>query len=91
MSLHRAGGKITRSHTPLIDAAIPVVDNAEKYSEVSKISLGEIKVIGRGLPNIKFFPINGGWKLVIRGNISRQDIFIYTDDPEKTRKSIELL
>ncbi len=85
MSLHRAGGKFTRSHTTLIDAAVPIVDKAEDLSEVSKISLGEIKVIGKGLQNVKFFPINGGWRLVIRGNISRQEIYIYTDDPEKTK------
>jgi len=45
MSPHRAGKKFTSSHTTLIDAAEELVDAAAKLSEVTKISLGEIKVI----------------------------------------------
>lgn len=85
MSLHRAGGKFTRNHTTLIDAAAPIVDRANELEEVSKIALGIIKVIGKGKPSVKFVPINGGWKVVVRGNLGLQEIFVYTIDPEGTR------
>jgi hypothetical protein len=90
MSPHRAGNKFAGSHTTLIDAAEGLVDATVKLPEVSKISLGEIKVIGRGMRNIKFMEINGGFKCVVRGNTSRQYIFIYSDNPTKTRQSLVL-
>lgn len=89
MSPHRAGGKIAGSHTTLIDAAEKLVDTANKLPEVTKISLGEIKVIGRGMRNIKFLDIDSGLKCVVRGNTSRQYIYIYTDNPEKTKTTLE--
>lgn len=87
--LHRAGGKFTRSHTTLIEAAAPIVDAAQELPEVSKISLGEIKVIGRGLRNVKFFDINGGLRLVVRANTTRQDLYVYTSDPAGTKAVLE--
>ncbi|HUX50620.1 MAG TPA: DUF2103 domain-containing protein [Spirochaetia bacterium] len=86
--MHRAGGKFTRSHTTLIEAAAPLVDRAVELEEVSKVSLGMIKVIGKGLPNIKSSAINGGLKYVVRGNLGRQEIYIYTSDPEKTQRAL---
>ena len=61
MANHRAGGKITASHTSIIDAALPIVDAAEKLPEVTKISLGIIKQVGRGgrQRRIKFLPRDG--------------------------------
>ena len=91
MSLHRAGGKFTKSHTTLIDAAIPIVDRASDMPEVTKISLGEIRTIGKGLRGVKFHPINGGWRLVVRGNTTIQDIYIYTGSPEKTKWELSKL
>ena len=88
MARHLAGGKITRNHTTLIDAAVPVVEFLQKRSEVSKISLGLIKVIGKGPQNIKFHPVTGGWRLVIRGNISLQEVVVYTSNPEETRLAL---
>ncbi len=88
MAKHLAGGKLTRSHTTLIDAAVPVVEFLQNRPEVSKISLGLIKVIGKGPQNIKFHTLTGGWKLVIRGNISIQEIVVYTNSPESTREAV---
>ena len=88
MSPHRSGNKFAGSHTTLIDAAEALVDAAAKLPEVTKISLGEIKVIGRGMRNIKFLEIDTGFKCVVRGNTSRQYIYIYTDNPAKTRDSL---
>ena len=59
--------------------------------EVSKISLGIIKQINIGKPRIKFLPINGGVKAVIRGNASIQEIFIYTNAPANTIKILTKL
>ena len=89
MPRHQAGGKLTRSHTTLIDAAQPVVDWLQKAENVSKISLGMIKVIGRGKPGLKFHPVTGGWRLVIRGNISLQELVIYTSEPERLKQQVE--
>ncbi|MBN1525506.1 MAG: hypothetical protein JW904_13575 [Spirochaetales bacterium] len=88
MGNHRAGGKITRSHTTLIDHAARIVDAIHDRPEVTKISLGMISNIGRGKPGIKFLPITGGFKLVVRGNISKQELFVYTKDPEVTRMEV---
>lgn len=89
MPVHRAGGKLTRNHTTLIDAAVPLVDLLQERDEVSKISLGIIKVIGKGLPGLKFHPVTGGWRLVVRGNVSLQEIVVYTANPPATRRALE--
>ena len=91
MAKHRAGGKITASHTSIIDAALPIVASAEKLPEVTKISLGIIKQVGRGgrQRRIKFLPITGGWKLTVRGSATVQEIFIYTGEATSTREMLE--
>lgn len=89
MPLHQAGGKLTRSHTTLIDAAVPYVDMLKACPEVGKISLGLIKSLGTGKPCLKLHPITGGWKLVIRGNRSLQHVMVYTSNPERTRLLLE--
>jgi len=91
MPQHRAGGKLTRSHTTLIDAAIPVVELLQAFPAVTKISLGLIKSIGKGPQNLKLMPQVGGWKLVIRGNTSLQEITVYTTDPEAVRELLSPL
>lgn len=48
MPRHAAGGKITSSHTTIIDGAKKVITTARKLTEVTKISLGIIKQIGPG-------------------------------------------
>ncbi len=78
--------KLTRSHTSLIEAAESVVKRATEMSEVSKISLGVIKSISVGKQRIKFLPMTGGVRAIIRGNASIQEIFIYTMDDDKTIK-----
>ena len=88
MPIHRAGGKLTRSHTTLIDAVAPLVDFLQGRDEVSKISLGLIRNIGRGMPGLKFHPVTGGWRVVVRGNVSLQEMVVYTSDPERTRKAL---
>jgi hypothetical protein len=89
MPAHRAGGELTRSHTTLIDAAVPVVDLLQARPEVSKISLGLIKNIGKGSTGLKFHPAVGGWRLVVRGSTSLQEIVVYTSDPAQTKRALE--
>lgn len=76
--------KLTRSHTTLIDSAIDIVKHAVEMPEVSKVSLGIIKKLSVGKPRIKFLPITGGVKAIVRGNAYIQEIFIYTKDDKKT-------
>lgn len=88
MSHNFSHKKLTRSHTTLIDGAINIVKHATTMTEVSKISLGIIKKISIGKPRIKFLPITGGVKSIIRGNAYIQEIFIYTNNPENTTKAL---
>ena len=82
---------MTRSHTSLIEAALPVVKKASQMPEVSKISLGIIKQINIGKPRIKFSTITGGIKAVIRGNASIQEIFIYTKESDLVSDTLDKL
>lgn len=81
--------KITRSHTSAIEKAADVIAVIQKLPSVTKISLGIIKHIGVGKPTVKFHPITGGFKAVIRGNISIQEIFVYTKEPDAIQKTIK--
>ena len=91
MPTHKTGKKITASHTSIIDAAFPVVAAAEKLPQVTKISLGIIKQVGksRGQHRIKLLPIFGGWKITVRGSSTVQEIYVYTDDSAGTRAALE--
>jgi hypothetical protein len=80
--------KITRSHTSIIDAAKPLIKAGEKTSLVSKMSLGIIKHIGTGKPSLKFHPITGGVKVVVRGNTTIQELYFYT---QETNTVIDIL
>lgn len=86
------GKKFNSSHSSVIDAAIAVVELAKDQPEVSKISLGMIR---SGLPpgkhKIKLLPIQGGWKVQVRGSTSVQDLYVYTSSPEKTQKTLQSL
>lgn len=81
--------KITRSHTSAIEKAEEVVSVIQKMIVVTKISLGIIKHIGVGKPAVKFHPITGGFKATIRGNISIQEIFVYTKDETGVQRRIK--
>jgi hypothetical protein len=91
MPAHKTGKKITTSHTSIIDAAVPLVEAAERLPEVTKISLGMIKQVGksRGQHRIKFLPIFGGWKITVRGSSTVQEIYIYTENATNTKTAIE--
>ncbi len=85
------GKKSGGTHTTLIEAAVPLVKEAEKLSEVSKISLGFIKVTPgkRGKRGVKFSLIVGGLLAKVRGNTSVQEIRIYTVFPDVVQQTLE--
>jgi len=76
------GSKITRSHTTVIDAAIPAVSAAKESPSVSKIVIGVIMPTRTGQPHLKFAPIQAGLRMQVRGNSAVQIFFVYTDRPE---------
>ncbi|MES2314840.1 MAG: DUF2103 domain-containing protein [Patescibacteria group bacterium] len=84
----KLGGKITSSHGTTTDASAEVVNLVTRLSEVTKISLGEIRHVSGGRRDIKFLPISGGVKAVVRGNGAVQYVFIYTKDVEGITKII---
>lgn len=88
MSRHFNGGKISGSHTTLIETAEPVVNTAIKLKEVSKICLSVITV-SKSKKRLKFKPILSGWEVIVYGPKALQTLYIYTSDAEKTKLAIE--
>jgi hypothetical protein len=82
------GSKVTRSHTTVIEAAIPAVNAAKESPHVSKIVIGIIKPAKNGQPHIKFTPIQAGLRMQVRGNSAVQIFFVYTDRPDDVMREI---
>jgi hypothetical protein len=89
MPSHKTGRKLTRSHTTIIEKARDVVTMLERLPDVSKISLGIIKQIGLGKPAVKFHPITGGFRCIVRGNVSLQEIWVYLRGDEAQALDIQ--
>lgn len=89
MPSHKTGRKLTRSHTTIIEKARDVVTMLERLPEVTKISLGIIKQIGLGKPAVKFHPITGGFRCIVRGNVSLQEIWVYLRGDEAQALGIQ--
>ncbi len=82
------GKKSAGSHTTLIEAALPLVKEAEELEAVKRISLGYIKATPGtpGKRGVKFAFIQGGLLAKVRGNTAIQEIRIYTDFPQEVQK-----
>lgn len=84
----RSGGKFSGNHTTLIPAASTIADIANKCESVYKISPGFIK---SGLPSvqgrrrIKISDDKNYILLVIRDNVSQQEVYVYARDQEAAR------
>jgi len=74
--------KITDSHSTLTDTAKEVMTIVTKYEEVTKVGIGYITHVRGGRRDIKFLPINGGIKAIVRGSGAVQELYIYTNDPK---------
>ncbi len=79
------GGKITNSHSTLTETAEKLVCEAVKSTLISKIGIANITHVGGGRKSLKFLPITGGIKAVVRGSGSVQEIYIYTNSPNETK------
>jgi hypothetical protein len=87
----RSGGKYSGSHTSVIPAAGIICDLAHGLSTVTKISPGFITTglkSSHGKQRIKITTRPGNLLLTIRGNISQQEITIYTTDAEQTKRAL---
>ncbi|MEI8338226.1 MAG: DUF2103 domain-containing protein [bacterium] len=80
--------KTTRSHTSTTEVSNEIIQAAEKINEITKIGIGIIKITKSkgGKRGIKFLPITGGVKAVVRGSGTVQELFIYTNEPELVKK-----
>ena len=87
------GKKSTGSHTTLIGVAVPLIKKAEEMPEVEKISPGFIKATpgSKGKRGMKFTPVQGGLKIIVRGNSSIQEIWIYTNSPIEVQKKLQTI
>jgi hypothetical protein len=87
----RSGGKYTGSHTTVVPGAAVIADIADNSSLVTKISLGFIKgglPPAKGLKRLKIMTDEGSLLLIVRDNISQQELRIYTTDVEVTKSII---
>jgi hypothetical protein len=82
------GAKLTRSHTTVIEAAIPAVNAAKESASVSKIVIGIITPTKTGQSHIKFTPIRAGLRMQVRGNSAVQIFFVYTNRPDDVIRKI---
>lgn len=84
--------KLTQNHTSLIPIAVKILKGISKNTEITKISPGFIKAGLRSTSGKRRIKINKLGKncilLSIRGNTSHQEITIYSEDIEKTSKTI---
>ena len=80
--------KTTRSHTSATELSNEIIQAAEKIKEITKIGIGIIKITRSrgGKRGIKFLPITGGIKAVVRGSGTVQELFIYTNEVELVKK-----
>ncbi len=83
MSKLTLGGKITNSHSTLTETANKLVIEAIKLPLISKIGIANITHVGGGRRSLKFLPITGGIKAVVRGSGSVQELYIYTSSPDE--------
>jgi hypothetical protein len=87
----RSGGKYTGSHTTVVPGAAVIADIADRCAYVSKIALGFIKgglPPAKGLKRLKILTLRGNLLLIVRDNISQQELRIYTENVEKTKLRI---
>lgn len=74
---HTSGGKVTKSHSTMIDAAQPVVKAAERHTKVTKVVLGRIESVRSKQQRIKFEPVPAGLKVTVYGTAYLQELVVY--------------
>ncbi len=86
---HLAGKKVAKSHSTIIIEAEVLIKKALKTNFVEKVVIGEIKVINTGKVRLKITKVPAGLKLVVRGKGARQEIFLYTKNPNELAHLLE--
>ena len=76
------GGKISGSHSTLIEEAVPIVEAAKHIDTVKKVVLSVIMPVRVGPRRIKFMSVPAGLRVTVRGVHAAQKLFIYTDAGE---------
>ena len=83
------GGKINGSHTTMIDAAVTVVNAADRDEHTTKIVLDIIDNRARSkVLRLKFRPVTGGLKVTVYQAGPIQDLYIYTSDAAATQEAL---
>ncbi len=88
---HRSGGKFGGGHTTFIELALPLVDEASTYSEVTKISSGFIINDGHSASDtrrVKFTDHSGSLLLKVRSKIASQEVRVYSKNIQETRTKL---
>jgi hypothetical protein len=85
------GGKITNSHSTLTETAEKLVTEAIKSPLILKIGIANITHVGGGRRSLKFLPITGGIKAVVRGSGSVQELYIYTNTPNEAIAKLKII
>ncbi len=80
------GSKVRGKHSTMTPCAQEVILFCKRLAAVSKIVPGQIKPISTGTRHLKFTPIPGGYKIVVRGSTNIQELFIYTKDDNAPQK-----
>ncbi len=87
-----AGGKVTKAHCSVIDAAQPIVKAAQRHPDVVKISLSIIEQVGKtSTMRIKCQRIDAGLRVVGRGSTTTQEIWVYcaAEAQERVQAALE--
>lgn len=87
--MHVGGKKISKSHTTIIDESDIIIKKARKLEDVSKVIVSQIKVIRNGPRRIKISKVEAGLKIMVRGIGSRQNLFVYTKEKDKTESILK--
>ena len=90
---HRAGGKITASHSTLSAAAAEVVDCLNRIEPISKIAIGIIKPIrGRGSGGVvvKLTEELSGMLVQVTEKGSSQELRYYTSQRAAAKAELQL-
>jgi len=83
------GSKISCSHQTLIEAAKPIVREAKGIEVVTKVVIAELVKVGPGKHRIKISDVPAGLKVVIRGGILQQVLYLYTTERRTVQARIE--
>ena len=83
------GPKFSRSHSTVIDGAVPVLRFAKEMAEVTKIVLGPITVKVGGKFRIDWRIIPAGLKLTVQGPKSAQIFYVYTREPRVVKSRLK--